>query len=80
MFPLQIFSVGKYVIVLNHGNHWQYQGEIVSIDSENDTAVIRWETTWKTESVDIKNLQKYSISEKSLRKRKPTEYFFHNQM
>jgi hypothetical protein len=61
--------------VLNHGNHWQYQGEIVSIDSGNDTAMIRWETTRKIESVDIKYLQKYSISEKSPRKRKPTKFF-----
>ncbi len=61
--------------MLNHGNRWQYRGEIVSIDSENDTAMIRWETTRKTESVDMKDLQKYSIGEKSLRKCKPTEVF-----
>jgi hypothetical protein len=24
MFPLQVFSVGEDVIVMNHGNHWQY--------------------------------------------------------
>jgi hypothetical protein len=61
--------------VLNHGNHWQYQGEIVSIDSENDTAMIIWEMTRKTDSVDMMDLQKYSISEKSPRKLKPTEFF-----
>ena len=44
--------------MLNHGNHWEYRGEIVSIDSENDTAMIRWKTTRKTNSVDIKDLQK----------------------
>ena len=75
-----LFSVGEDVIVLNHGNHWEYRGEIVSIDSENDTAMIRWETTRKIESVDVKDLKKYSVSEKSLRKRKPTEFFFHNKI
>ena len=75
MFSLQIFSVGEDVIVLNHGSHWQYQGKIVGIDLENDMAMIRWETTRKTESVDIKDLQKYSISDKSPRKHKPTEFF-----
>ena len=75
MFSLQIFSVGEDVIVLNHGSHWQYQGKIVGIDLENDMAMIRWETTRKTESVDIKDLQKYSISDKSPRKCKPTEFF-----
>ena len=71
------FSVGEDVIVENHGNHWEYRGEIVSIDSENDTAEIRWETTRKIESVDVKDLKKYSVSEKSSRKRKPTDFFFH---
>ena len=61
--------------MLNHGNHWQYRGKIVSIDSENDTAMIRWETTRKTKFVDMKDLKKYSISEKSPRKRKPAEFF-----
>ncbi len=59
----------------NHDNHWEYRGEIISIDSENDTAMIRWETTRKIESVDVKDLKKYSVSEKSSRKRKPTEFF-----
>jgi hypothetical protein len=67
MFLLRLFSVGEDVIVLNHGSHWQYL--------ENDTAMIRWETTRKTKSVEIKDLQKYSISDKSPRKRKLTEFF-----
>ncbi len=29
----------------------------------------------KIESVDVKDLKKYSVSEKSSRKRKPTEFF-----
>ena len=37
--------------------------------------MIRWETTRKIESVDVKDLKKYSVSEKSSRKRKPTEFF-----
>ena len=69
------FSGGEDVIVLNHGNHWEYRGEIVSIDSANNTAMIRWEMTRKTKSVNMMDLQKYSVSEKSPRKRKPTEFF-----
>ncbi len=60
--------------MLNHGNHWQYRGKIVSIDLENDTAMIKWETTRMTEIVDMKDLKKKSIIEKSLRKHKPTEF------
>jgi hypothetical protein len=37
--------------------------------------MIRWETTRKTNSVNIKDLQKYSISDKRRRKRKPTDFF-----
>ena len=74
MFPLQIFPVGENGIVLNHGTHWQYQGKIVDIDLENETAMIRWETTRKTKSFNSKDLQKYSISDKSPRKRKPTDF------
>jgi hypothetical protein len=37
--------------------------------------MIRWETTRKTKLVDIKDLKKYCISEKSSRKCKPTEFF-----
>jgi hypothetical protein len=33
------------------------------------------ETTRKIESVDVKDLKKYSVSEKSSRKRKPTDFF-----
>ena len=36
--------------------------------------MIKWETTRKTELVDMKDLNKNSISEKSPRKRKPTEF------
>ena len=37
--------------------------------------MIRWETTRKTKSVDIKDLQKYFISDKSTKKHKPTDFF-----
>jgi hypothetical protein len=37
--------------------------------------MIRWETTRKIESVDMMDLEKYSVSEKSPRKRKPMEFF-----
>ena len=61
--------------MLNHDSHWQYRGKIFGIDLENVTAMIRWETTRETKSVDIKDLQKYSISDKSSRKRKPKKFF-----
>ena len=61
--------------MLNHGTHWQYRGKIVGIDLENDTATIRWETTRKTKLVDIKDVQKNSISDKSPRKREPMDFF-----
>ena len=66
--------------MLNHGIHWQNCGQIVDIDLENDTTMIKWETTKKSESVSFEDLQKISIDDKSLRKCKPTDFFFHNQI
>ncbi len=37
--------------------------------------MIRWETTRKIESVNMMDLKKYSVSDKSLRKRKPLDFF-----
>ena len=42
-FQFRMFFVGEDVIVLNHDTHWKYQAKIVHIDTENDTAMIRWE-------------------------------------
>ena len=53
----------------------QHRAQIVSIDAENDTEVIRWERTRKSKSVDIDKLLKYSVSDTSLRKFKPTSFF-----
>jgi len=75
MYLPQFFSIGEDVIVLNHGIHWQNCGRIVDIDLENDTTMIKWETTKKSESVSIEDLQKISIDNKSLRKRKPMDFF-----
>ena len=50
-------------------------GQIVHIDLENDTAMIKWETAKKSESVSIEDLQKISINYKSLRTRKPMDFF-----
>ena len=63
------------MIVLNRGIHWLNCGRIIDIDLENDTTMIKWETTKKSESVSIEDLQKNSIDDKSLRKRKPTDFF-----
>ena len=43
IFPIQNDFVGEDVIVLNHDTHWKYRAKIVHIDTENDTAMIRWE-------------------------------------
>ena len=63
------------MIVLNHGIHWQNCGQIVDIDLENDTTMIKWKTTKKSESVSFEDLQKISIDDKSLRKCKPMDFF-----
>jgi hypothetical protein len=38
-------QVGNHVVVENHVKHWPHKAEIINIDMETNTALIRWETT-----------------------------------
>ncbi len=38
-------QVGDQVFVENHGNQWPHEAQIVNIDTDNNFASIRWETT-----------------------------------
>ncbi len=42
-------QVGDFVVVGNHGKQWPHKAEIIDIDMENNTALIRWEPTQKVD-------------------------------
>ncbi len=44
---------GDRVSVENHGKHWIHLGRIISIDKNNKTNVLKWEETWKKDTVFV---------------------------
>ena len=67
--------VGDMVVVSNYGTHWQHQAQINSIDIENNTAKIKWDTTQRNDTVELTDLTKYTMNDIGLRKRKSTNFF-----
>ncbi len=50
-------QIGDHVIVQNQGKHWTHKAQIIDIDMETNTALIRWETTQKVDSVHLNDLK-----------------------
>jgi hypothetical protein len=66
----ECLPVGDLVVVKNHGDQWPHQARIVKIDTENKLAMIQWETTQKTDSVDLGDLKQFSMEDSTPRKQK----------
>ena len=66
---------GDLVVVKNHGDQWPHQACIIEIDVENKLALIKWETTQKTDSIDLRDLKQFSMEDSTLRKQKSTNFF-----
>ena len=54
---------GDLVVVKNHGDQWPHQARIVQIDTVNKLAMIQWETTQKTDSIDLRDLKQFSMKD-----------------
>ena len=67
-------SEGDGVSVENHGKHWIHLGYIISIDKNTKTAVVKWEETWKKDTVHLVDCNKYNKLDVP-RKRKSTDFF-----
>ena len=72
----ECLHVGDLVVVKNCGDQWPHQACIIEIDTENKLAMIQWETTWKTNSVDIGDLKRFSMEDSTPRKQKIHWFFF----
>ncbi len=72
----ECLQVCDLVVVKNHGDQWPHQARIIEIDVENKLAMIKWETTQKTDSVDLGDLKRFSMEDSTLRKRKYHQFFF----
>ncbi len=57
VLPDESLQVGNHGVVENQGNYRPHKAKIIDIDMETNTASIRWETTWKVDSVNLKDLK-----------------------
>jgi hypothetical protein len=71
----ECLRVGDLVVVKNHGDQWLHQARIIVIDTENKLAIIKWETTPKTDSFDLGNLKRFSMEDSTPRTQKSTDFF-----
>ena len=67
--------VGDRVIVSNQGSKWEHLAKIVTIIESTSSAVVKWDTTLKKDTVDWADCQKYDVDEVTDRKRKATDFY-----
>ncbi len=66
---------GDCVSAENHGKHWIHLGHIISIDKNTKTAIVKWEETWKKDTVHLGDCKKCNKLDVIPRKRKSTDFF-----
>ncbi len=66
---------GDCVSVENREKHWIHLGYIISIDKNTKTAVVKWEETWKKDTIHLGDCKKYNKLDVISRKRKSTDFF-----
>ncbi len=73
--PCSQLCIGDDVILSNHGKKWEHRAKIIQIFDNRITALVKWETSLKKESVYLNNCRKFDVEETSVRKRKAPDYF-----
>jgi hypothetical protein len=63
------------VIVLNHGDKWIHLARIVEINKVTSSAVVKWDTSLRKDTVDLADCQKYDNGVILNRKRKATDFY-----
>jgi hypothetical protein len=61
--------------VENHGTHRINLGHIISINKNTKTAVVKWEETWKKDTVILVDCKKYNELDVIPGKCKSTDFF-----
>ena len=72
--------VGDRVIVTNQGSKWEHLAKIVKIIESTSSAVVKWDTTLKKDTVDLADCTKYDVDEVSDRKCKATDFYQNSSM
>jgi hypothetical protein len=66
--------------VSNQGSKWEHLAKIVKICESTSSAVVKWDTTLKKDTVDLADCKKYDVDEVSDRKRKATDFYQNSSM
>ncbi len=67
-------QVGNLVVVKKNGYQWPDEAQIVHINMENKF-LIRLETTWNIDYVDLEDLKPFSIDNSTPRKQKSSDVY-----
>ncbi len=60
---MNVYKLVTLLLSKNHGDQWPLQARIIEIDVENKLAMIKWEITQKTDSVDLGDLKRFSMED-----------------
>ncbi len=66
--------MGELAVVMNHGDGWIHCAHIISLNFNENAALIKWENSGKSDYVEITDLKKNSEVENSQRKQKATAF------
>jgi len=66
--------------VSNQGSKWEHLAKIVKIFESTMSAVVKWDTTLKKDTVDLADCKKYDVDEVSDRKCKATDFYQNSSM
>ncbi len=72
--------VGDRAIVSNQGSKWEHLAKIVKMFESTLSAVVKWDTTLKKDTVDLADCKKYNVDEVSDRKCKATDFCQNSSM
>jgi hypothetical protein len=68
------FSMGELVVAIKHGDAWTHPAHIISLNVNENATIIKWESTGKSDYVEITDLKTNSEVETSQKKQKATEF------
>jgi hypothetical protein len=67
-------SIGDDVIVSNHGTKWEHCANIIQMNDDGISVMVKWDTSLKKENVLLKDCRKYDVEISTQRKWK-MEFF-----
>jgi hypothetical protein len=67
-------SIGDNIIVSNHGTKWEHYAQILQMNDDQISVLVRWDTSLKKENVFLNDCRKFDVENSSQRKQKCTDF------